>query len=145
MATYVRPLAEELERKRALFMDDASFITEVREGRALAPGMDPEAELRTLRLRFDNFRRDFKVRPAPSPACPRSFKQSGCCGPRPTFAHQQCCACGQEWDHQWEVCCALWRSMSPQREDLSGNSELGRAYQETKRSREEKVSALRVS
>lgn len=62
--TYVRPLAEELERKRALFMDDASFITEVREGRALAPGMDPEAELRTLRLRFDNFRRDFKVGPS---------------------------------------------------------------------------------
>jgi hypothetical protein len=24
--------------------------------------MDPEAELKTLRLRFDNFRRDFKVR-----------------------------------------------------------------------------------
>lgn len=62
VAQYVRPLAEELERKRALFMDDASFITEVREGRALAPGMDAEAELRTLRLRFDNFRRDFKVR-----------------------------------------------------------------------------------
>ena len=34
---------------------------QVREGRALAPGMDPEAELKTLRLRFDNFRRDFKV------------------------------------------------------------------------------------
>ena len=31
VATYVRPLAEELERKRALFMDDASFITEVRK------------------------------------------------------------------------------------------------------------------
>jgi myosin-5 len=69
--TYVRPLAEELERKRALFMDDASFITEVREGRALAPGMDPEAELRTLRLRFDNFRRDFKVGAVPlAPSCP---------------------------------------------------------------------------
>ncbi len=37
---------------------------QVREGRALAPGMDAEAELRTLRLRFDNFRRDFKVRAA---------------------------------------------------------------------------------
>lgn len=35
---------------------------QVREGRALAPGMDPEAELKTLRLRFDNFRRDFKVK-----------------------------------------------------------------------------------
>jgi hypothetical protein len=34
----------------------------VREGRALAPGMDAEGELRTLRLRFDNFRRDFKAR-----------------------------------------------------------------------------------
>lgn len=36
-------------------------MLQVREGRALAPGMDPEAELKTLRLRFDNFRRDFKV------------------------------------------------------------------------------------
>ncbi len=71
----MRPLAEELERKRALFMDDASFITEVREGRALAPGMDPEAELRTLRLRFDNFRRDFKVRPN-SFACLPAFVQA---------------------------------------------------------------------
>ena len=35
---------------------------QVREGRAPAPGMDPEAELRTLRLRFDTFRRDFKAR-----------------------------------------------------------------------------------
>lgn len=34
----------------------------MREGRVAAPGMDPEAELRTLRLRFDAFRRDFKAR-----------------------------------------------------------------------------------
>ena len=39
----------------------ACDTVQVREGRALAPGMDPEAELKTLRLRFDNFRRDFKV------------------------------------------------------------------------------------
>ena len=127
---HIKPMSEDLEKKRALFMDDASFISEVcavllhtspphsfssfwlptapaqvwgtrptgntfilrpqklpsarrlhqsdgqhvqalcgrcpvsvqvREGRALAPGMDPEAELKTLRLRFDNFRRDFKV------------------------------------------------------------------------------------
>jgi hypothetical protein len=34
----------------------------VREGAADAPGMDAEAELRTLRARYDSFRRDFKLR-----------------------------------------------------------------------------------
>jgi len=35
---------------------------QVREGAADAPGMDAEAELRTLRARYDAFRRDFKLR-----------------------------------------------------------------------------------
>ena len=37
-------------------------VAQVREGAAEAPGMDAEAELRTLRARYDNFRRDFKLR-----------------------------------------------------------------------------------
>ena len=37
-------------------------VAQVREGAVEAPGMDAEAELRTLRARFDNFRRDFKLR-----------------------------------------------------------------------------------
>jgi hypothetical protein len=59
---YVHGLVTEFERKSRLFEDDAAFIAEVRSGRSVAPGMDPESELRTLKQRFDNFRKDFKVR-----------------------------------------------------------------------------------
>ena len=34
---------------------------EVKEGRSLAPGMDPDTELHTLKQRFAAFKRDFKV------------------------------------------------------------------------------------
>lgn len=59
---YAQALSVELERKVALFQDDATFILEVREGRSPAPGMDPAAELRTLKTRFQAFKADFKAR-----------------------------------------------------------------------------------
>ena len=54
-------MKEEFDRKKALFEDDAAFIQEVREGRSQAVGMDPDQELRILKLRFTAFKRDFKV------------------------------------------------------------------------------------
>ena len=59
---YLSALSHELERKQALFEDDAAFVVEVKEGRSLAAGMDPDTELRTLKMRFVTFKRDFKVR-----------------------------------------------------------------------------------
>ncbi|KAK9810086.1 hypothetical protein WJX72_004563 [[Myrmecia] bisecta] len=59
---YVEKLQEEFERKQALFQDDAAFIQEVKEGRSHAEGMNPDVELRNLKLRFDAFRKDFKAR-----------------------------------------------------------------------------------
>ena len=60
---YLSALSHELERKQALFEDDAAFVVEVKEGRSLAAAMDPDTELRTLKMRFLTFKRDFKVRP----------------------------------------------------------------------------------
>ena len=54
-------MKEEFDRKQALFEDDAAFIQEVREGHSQAAGMDPDQELRILKLRFTAFKRDFKV------------------------------------------------------------------------------------
>lgn len=59
---YVHALTHELERKAALFNDDAAFVVEVQEGCSQAPGMDPQRELKTLKTRFTAFKRDFKVR-----------------------------------------------------------------------------------
>ena len=54
-------MKEEFDRKKALFEDDAAFIQEVREGHSQAVGMDPDQELRILKLRFTAFKRDFKA------------------------------------------------------------------------------------
>lgn len=56
-------LAAEFQRKSHLFEDDAAFISEVRRGESQAPGMNPDAELRLLKVRFHNFQKDFKVAP----------------------------------------------------------------------------------
>ncbi len=61
MRSYSQALEKELERKAALFEDDAAFLVEVHEGKSLAPGMDPHMELQTLKLRFSDFSREFKV------------------------------------------------------------------------------------
>ena len=54
-------LASELNRKQHLYNDDLAFITEVKQGVVAAPGMHPDQELKTLRLRFDAFKKEFKV------------------------------------------------------------------------------------
>jgi len=43
-----------------LFEDDAAFLVEVHEGRSQAPGMDPQLELQTLKMRFSDFKREFQ-------------------------------------------------------------------------------------
>jgi len=58
---YGQALSFELERKASLFEDDAAFLVEVHQGRSQAPGMDPQLELQTLKLRFSDFKREFKV------------------------------------------------------------------------------------
>ena len=60
-AKYVDVLASELNRKQHLYNDDLAFIREVKQGVVPAPGMNPDQELKTLRLRFDAFKKDFKV------------------------------------------------------------------------------------
>ncbi len=79
-------MKEEFDRKKALFEDDSSFIQEVREGHSQAVGMDPDQELRILKLRFTAFKRDFKVRllnhppplpPPPPPPPPRAGIKDG--------------------------------------------------------------------
>ena len=60
-AKYVDVLAKEMNRKQHLYNDDLAFIREVKQGVVAAPGMNPDQELKTLRLRFDAFKKDFKV------------------------------------------------------------------------------------
>lgn len=55
-------LGREFDRKTALFDDDATFIAEVARGEAEAPGMDAEAELATLTLRYRKWKSGFKQR-----------------------------------------------------------------------------------
>ena len=68
---YGQALGRELERKAALFDDDAAFLLEVHEGRSQAPGMDPHHELQTLQKRCSDFKKEFQARtstcPRPSP------------------------------------------------------------------------------
>jgi hypothetical protein len=44
-----------------VFEDDVQFIEEVKDGRAMAD-MDPEYELKNLKVRFDAWKKDFKQR-----------------------------------------------------------------------------------
>ena len=60
-AKYVEKLKSDLTRKQNLYKDDLTFIAEVKTGSSPAPGMDPDQELKTLRRRFESFKRDFKA------------------------------------------------------------------------------------
>lgn len=44
-----------------MYEDDAEFIVEVKDGRAAAD-MEPEFELKNLKIRFDSWKKDFKNR-----------------------------------------------------------------------------------
>jgi len=60
---YVTKLQEELGKRAPMFVDDANFIREVKEGtsQTLYP-MDPDAELRNLTRTWSDFKRDFESR-----------------------------------------------------------------------------------
>jgi myosin-5 len=60
-AEQVAVLAKELDTRARVFEDDADFIVEVKEGSSAAD-LDPDFELKSLGLRFENWKRDFKER-----------------------------------------------------------------------------------
>ena len=60
-AEQVAVLSKELDTRARVFEDDADFIVEVKEGSSAAD-LDPDFELKSLGLRFENWKRDFKER-----------------------------------------------------------------------------------
>ena len=60
-AEQVAVLTKELDTRARVFEDDADFIVEVKEGSSAAD-LDPDFELKSLGLRFENWKRDFKER-----------------------------------------------------------------------------------
>lgn len=58
----VAALDAEMEKKTALFDDDASFISEVHDGVSQAPNMDPHLEIERLLYRYKMWQKDFKMR-----------------------------------------------------------------------------------
>ncbi|XP_071733155.1 myosin-1-like [Rutidosis leptorrhynchoides] len=54
-------LAEEFEQRSQVFGDDAKFLVEVKSGQAEAD-LDPEEELRRLKLSFEGWKKDFGAR-----------------------------------------------------------------------------------
>lgn len=58
----VAALGAEMDKKAALFDDDAEFIREVHEGISVAPSMDPHVEIDKLLYRYKLWQRDFKSR-----------------------------------------------------------------------------------
>ena len=58
----VAALGAEMNKKSALFDDDAAFISEVHQGISQAPSMDPHNELERLMYRFKGWQKDFKNR-----------------------------------------------------------------------------------
>lgn len=58
----VAALDAEMEKKTALFDDDAAFISEVHDGISQAPNMDPHMEIERLLYRYKMWQKDFKMR-----------------------------------------------------------------------------------
>lgn len=58
----VAALNAEMEKKSALFDDDAAFIAEVHQGISSAPTMDPHVEIERLLYKFKGWTKDFKGR-----------------------------------------------------------------------------------
>lgn len=54
-------LTEEFEQRAQVFADDAKFLVEVKSGQAQA-SLDPEKELKKLKLSFDSWRKDYSLR-----------------------------------------------------------------------------------
>lgn len=54
-------MRESYEKRKAMFIDDLSFIREVQEGIGLAPEMDIGEELKNLAKTFKRWKTDFKV------------------------------------------------------------------------------------
>jgi len=57
----VSNLLAQFDHRSRVFEDDSDFIVEVKDGRAVAE-MDPEYELKNLKIRFDSWKKDFKNR-----------------------------------------------------------------------------------
>ncbi|XP_006841789.2 myosin-1 [Amborella trichopoda] len=54
-------MAKEFDQRAQVFNDDAGFIVEVKSGHSEA-SLNPEDELRKLKLRFEGWKKDYKVR-----------------------------------------------------------------------------------
>ncbi|XP_020591593.1 myosin-1-like [Phalaenopsis equestris] len=54
-------LTEEFEQRAQVFADDAKFLVEVKSGQAQA-SLDPEKELKKLKLSFESWRKDYSLR-----------------------------------------------------------------------------------
>lgn len=54
-------LTEEFEQRAQVFADDAKFLVEVKSGHAQA-SLDPEKELKKLKLSFESWRKDYSLR-----------------------------------------------------------------------------------
>ncbi|KAL0920474.1 hypothetical protein M5K25_009613 [Dendrobium thyrsiflorum] len=54
-------LTEEFEQRAQVFADDAKFLVEVKSGQAQA-NLDPEKELKKLKISFDSWRKDYSIR-----------------------------------------------------------------------------------
>ncbi|KAF8413971.1 hypothetical protein HHK36_001968 [Tetracentron sinense] len=57
----VSHLVKEFEQRKQIFDDDAGFLVEVKSGQS-ASGMNPDGELRKLKLRFESWKKEYKVR-----------------------------------------------------------------------------------
>lgn len=59
--SYVTQMVREYDHRRQVFTDDVDFLVEVKSGQTQAH-LNPEEELRKLKVRFDGWKKDFKVR-----------------------------------------------------------------------------------
>ncbi|KAL8153801.1 hypothetical protein V2J09_011561 [Rumex salicifolius] len=55
-------LAEEFEQRRQVFGDDAKFLVEVKSGQVDAATLNPDRELRRLKLMFEAWKKDYGAR-----------------------------------------------------------------------------------
>lgn len=61
-AGYVTSLGQEFDQKVGILQDDAAFLLEVKERKAVAAAeMDADFELEYLKLRFQKFQKEFQV------------------------------------------------------------------------------------
>ncbi|XP_042504196.1 myosin-2-like isoform X2 [Macadamia integrifolia] len=57
----VSHLVKEFQQQKQVFEDDAGFLVEVKSGQQSGSGLNPDDELRKLKIRFESWKREFKV------------------------------------------------------------------------------------